>query len=285
MRPRPRAHWRGRQVELQGGVSLAAFEAGSRRPDAATVVLVHGLGHWTQAAWDFVGAALEPTHRIVAFDLPGFGASAKPDRAYPLHFFASALQAVVADFSLERFTLVGHSLGGLIAALYASAQPARVGLLALVDPAGFLRSPKLLARILGSDLLAGVLPHVRPSRRFVHKTFENAVYEPSSVEPWMHAQMWELARDAAMIRAFVRVYRDARPDFLDLPRLHASLARYRGPALIVWGKHDRYVPIRALEKARRVYPQAAVTVFERCGHCPNLEFPEALSARLIAAGA
>lgn len=279
-----RATWRRRDLALDGTVSIVAYEAGRSDADR-TIVFVHGLGQWTQAAWDYVAAALEPTHRIIALDLPGFGESSKPDRAYPLRFFRDALEAVVEAFALDRFSLAGHSLGGLVAASYAARQPSKVVLLALVAPAGFDRTRKLWLRILGSNLLESVVSRIRPSRRFVRDTLEKAVYDPASVDGWVHDELWRFAGDPGMIRAFARVYRDSLHDFAFIRRLHADLARYRGPALVVWGRDDRYVPIRALAAARAVYPHAEVVVFERCGHCPNIEFPEELAQRLVAAGA
>ena len=157
-----RATWRRSRPVVIGGGSLAVFEAGRGDPAAPVVLLVHGMGHWTQAAWDTLAGALEPTHRIVAFDLPGFGDSVKPRARYSLAFFVSALRAVVGSLELHHFALVGHSLGGMIAADYAARHPAEVRVLALIAPAGFLRTPKLLLRIAASPPLVWLLRRVRP---------------------------------------------------------------------------------------------------------------------------
>src|SRR6202043_1433177 len=70
--------WRATTVGA-AGVQLAVFEAGSTSPGAPAVVLLHGLGHWSDAAWSKLVPQLDPSCRYVAFDLPGFGASEKPD--------------------------------------------------------------------------------------------------------------------------------------------------------------------------------------------------------------
>jgi pimeloyl-ACP methyl ester carboxylesterase len=283
---RPRATWHtARRVRVDDTTELAVWEAGLTEAGVPVVLLVHGLGHWTQAAWDFVAAEFEATHRIVAFDLPGFGDSSKPDVVYDLDYFTRATRAVVETLALRDFALIGHSLGGLLAADYAGKYPGDLRFLALLDPAGFLRTPKLLLRVAGSRLVTGIIGRVRPTRAMVRSTFETGVYDRSSITDAMHARMFELSQDPAVMRTIARVYRDALQAFINLPALHAKFARFKGPVLLVWGRDDRYVPIKALENARRVYPQAEVEIYEHCGHIPNIEFPGRLSARLLAAGA
>ena len=284
--PAPRAHrapaWRERTVPFGSDIRIATFEAGRTDPEAPTLLLVHGLGHWTQACWDFTGAELEATHRLVAYDQPGFGRSSKPDRTYPLDFFVAALRHVVAAYELDHFALAGHSLGGLVSAEYAGSNPTGLRALCLIDPAGFLRTPKLLVRMVGSGPVTTLFRSIRPSKGFVRRTFETAVYDPSVLDESMHAEMFRLSQDPEMTRAFARVYRDALQSFLNLPALHAGFARWKGPTQLIWGREDKYVPIRALAGAQSVYPNAATKILERCGHCPAIEYPNVVADLLRA---
>lgn len=282
--PRPRAAWR-RDALAVDGIELAVFEAGRTDAAAPVVVCVHGMGHWTQAAWDFVAAELAPTHRIVGFDLPGFGDSAKPHVAYTLPFFARAVGAVVAARSSAPVALLGHSLGGLAAALYAASAPERVGLLGLVAPAGFLRTPALVLKIAGSRPMRAIARRLRPAPSFVRRTFRNAVFDPATVPADYLERAVALSRDPAMLFAFADVYANAMGEFVRLRDLHARLGAYAGPTLLIWGRDDRFVPVKGLEAARAVYPQARAIVLERCGHCPTIEAPDAVVAALRAAGA
>jgi pimeloyl-ACP methyl ester carboxylesterase len=81
------------------------------------------------------------------------------------------------------------------------------------------------------------------------------------------------------------VYAGAREEFVHFRELHARLARWAGPTLLLWGQQDRYVPVRAMRNARRVYPGAHCVVIERCGHCPNLEYPATVAQALRELGA
>jgi len=278
---RTRAAWRAGSVRTSDGFAIATFEAGRTDDAAPVIVCVHGMGHWTQAAWDFVAARFEATHRVVAFDLPGFGASEKPRIAYTLDFFERVLGEVIEARAPDaRVVLMGHSLGGLIAARYASQQPERVALLVLVDPAGFLRTPSLVLKVAGSKPVRALVARIRPSAAFVRRTFRNAVFDPATIPEDYLARAVELSRDRAVIFAFADVYANAMGAFIRLRDLHARLARYNGPTLLVWGRDDRFVPVRGLATARRVYPGAHERVIDACGHCPAIEHPAILAAAM-----
>jgi pimeloyl-ACP methyl ester carboxylesterase len=268
--------WRERRLTA-AGVGVVAYEAGSTAADAPALLLVHGLGHWTQAAWDVLVPLLDPALRIIAFDLPGFGASEKPDTRYDTQFFAAVLASVIDQTAPPKFVLCGHSLGGYIAATYAASHAERVERLILIAPAGFLRAARFLYALLGSQLARWLFTR-RPGRRFVDNTLDRSVFDPASVVPSIRAQAFAYACQFEVRRAFAGVYTGAIQDFRDAARVHARLATYAGPVLIIWGRHDQYIPIRALDVTRAVYPRADVVIAERSGHLPMVE-----EAPLIAA--
>ena len=189
------------------------------------------------------------------------------------------MSAVIEASGARDFALAGHSLGGLIAADYASEHSAAVKLLMLIDPAGFLRTPHLLLRIIASKPVSNLFT-IKPTRGFVRSQLERSVYNPRSLDEADIAKAYELADDPLMRRAFARVYSDALSQFLDLPALHARLGRYKGETSLIWGRNDQYIPVRALAQARKVYPHADVTVIDRCGHCPPIEYPGLVAERL-----
>lgn len=272
--------WTRRDVDLGDGVRVAVFEAGPLA--APPIVLLHGIGHWTQAAWDRMAPLLAGDYRLVALDLPGFGESSKPDVRYDLAFFTRVLGALVDRLPLVRFALVGNSLGGLIAASYAAEHPERVSVLALIAPAGFLRTPGVVTRVFALAPLLERL-RLRTPRWIVRRTIRAATHDPTVIGEDVYERAYVLTQDPLVRRAFGRVYAGARREVLDMRTLHARFAGYAGPALLFWGRHDRYLPVAGLERARRVYPQAAVTALEHCGHLPQVEDPHSVSEALRAA--
>ncbi len=271
--------WKRGEVELRGVGRVALFECGRADEDAPTALLIHGLGHWTQGAWNGIAARLSATHRILAFDLPGFGESDKPDVRYDFPFFVATVHGIVGALNLRNYTLMGHSLGGIIAADYASTYPEELCRLVLIAPAGFIRTPKIFVRIVAGEPVSRLFT-LRPSRRFVRRLLEQAFYDRDAITEEMYERAYELSQDPKVCRAFLRVYSGALRDFLDIPGFPARLARYAGPTLLVWGRQDEYIPIRALANARKIYPHAEMLVLENCGHCPNVEMPDPIVERM-----
>ncbi len=263
------AGWRERRI-VAAGLHIVAFEAGSSAPAARTLVLVHGLGHWTQAAWDTVVPLLDPDLRIIAFDLPGFGRSEKPNTRYDTAFFARVVTAVIDELAPASFVLCGHSLGGYIAATFAAANAGRVEALILIAPAGFLRAARFLYALLGSQLARWLFTR-RPGRSFVERTLDRSVVDPASIPAQIREAAFGFAADADVRRAFAGVYTGAIQDFRDAPAVAARLGGWTGRTLLIWGRHDRFIPIQALASTRSVYPQAETLVCERSGHLPMVE--------------
>ena len=272
--------WRERRVR-SAGASVAVYEAGGG-DGAPPVLLLHGLGHWADAAWRPLVSHLDGARRYVAVDLPGFGASDKPDVRYDAEYFRETVLDVADALDLDRFVLVGHSLGGFIAADVGATEPARVSHLALIAPAGFTRVPRhiaasLVARVLGTLVVGGV-----PSRRLVRRIVDRAVADRMAIDEATFERAYALACERGVRRAFVGVYAAATDVLTGRAALHARFARYAGPVFCAWGKQDRYIPVRALDAVVRVYPRASTLVLDGSAHLPMVEEPRALARALDA---
>ncbi|HTJ28359.1 MAG TPA: alpha/beta hydrolase [Candidatus Limnocylindria bacterium] len=261
------------------GASVATFETGSGEPGAPVVVLLHGLGQWTDAAWGRLVPELPSGIRYLGCDLPGFGASEKPPAPYDLPYFRRVLDDLVAAYELRRFALLGHSLGAFLAADYAAAHPERVERLALVAPAGFSRVPRHVVYALAGYFARWVFTH-RPSRRFVARTLARSVVDAASLDPALVERTYALAQEPGLRRAFAGVYAGALRTFADPRAVRTGFARYRGPVFCAWGARDRFIPVAGLQAVRAVYPHARTLVLGESGHLPMLEEPARLGAEL-----
>jgi len=117
------------EVRSHDGLRLAVDRSGHGEP----VLLVHGLG-FSRKRWSGSVNALEAGgYSAISYDMRGFGDSELPTTAYGMEELISDLGMVTSELGMERFHLVGHSLGGMYCQLYALANPERVRSLTLVS--------------------------------------------------------------------------------------------------------------------------------------------------------
>ena len=118
---------------------MPVLHIAAERGEGPTVLLLHGIAS-SSVTFHNVLPLLERTHRCIAIDLLGFGESPAPAWAnYTLADHAAAVERTVASLRLrEPFTVVGHSMGALIAARYAARKPRRVSGLVMVSPPIYL---------------------------------------------------------------------------------------------------------------------------------------------------
>jgi pimeloyl-ACP methyl ester carboxylesterase len=118
-------------LQLEDCMRLRILDWGG--PGATPVVLLHG-GGLTAHTWDLLCLTLRPGYRCIAPDLRGHGDSAwSPERRYRLEDHRGDLEGLVAEFGLDRFVLVGMSLGGAVAMTYAGRHADKLSALVLVD--------------------------------------------------------------------------------------------------------------------------------------------------------
>ena len=224
-----------------GSASIYYRVAGEGPP----VVLVHGLsgsGRW----WARNVPALAERFRVHVVDLIGFGRS-RDGSAFVLSEAAGRLAEWMGRLGIARASIVGHSMGGLIAADLAADFPERVERLVLVDAAAFSPGPDY------GQHAVGLLRWLR--------------YAPLGFLPVLLADAWRAGP--------ITLARAARE--LLATDLGPKLARVRAPTLIVWGEHDSVVPPAVGERLRAHLPGAELVVIPGAAHNPMWDRPEAFN--------
>lgn len=257
----------------QGGKEVTVFgqrihyvEAGSGAP----VVLLHGLGGST-LNWAFTVPALAAKHRVIVPDQIGHGQSAKPLINYRIGTYTDFLDKFLDELKVEKVTLVGNSMGGWIAALYALQHPARVERLVLVDAAGF-RPP----REFDLAALSGLNPSTRAGMKQLASMvfFNKALLTDAAIDLMLAQRM--AAGDGYTIQSLVESIHRGE-DMLD-----GKLSAVKAPTLIVWGRDDGLTPLaREGEQFKKELPAAQFVVFEQCGHVPQVEKAADFNAALL----
>jgi pimeloyl-ACP methyl ester carboxylesterase len=252
----------------RGKISVA--EAGAGDP----VLLLHGLGA-TKVSFLPTLAALAPSYRAIAVDLPGFGDSDKPLLArYDAGFFAEWMVSLLDALGLERADVVGNSMGGRVALELGLSYPDRVRRLALLAPSlAWLRSRPW------APFLRLVAPHlglIQPAPRVVVEGIVKRVV-PGSDEEWTAAGIDEFLRSYLTPRGRAAFYAAARNIYLEEPHgpngFWTRLPSLDVESLFVWGRRDSLVPISFEPHVRQAVP-SSVHLELPCGHVPQLEAPK-----------
>jgi len=248
------------------------------RGEGPAVLFIHGLTG-SHRNWAHLVHELEADHRMVAPDLWGHGASAKPMGDYSLGAHAGTMRDLLDELGIERVTLVGHSFGGGIAMQLCYLFPERVERLVLVASGGLGRSVSPLLRAATVPGAGWVLPFIASS--WVHGQGEAAGRvlghvgwraSPDVTEIW---RGFKSLADADTRRAFLATTRSVidpggqTVTARDSLRLDIDI-----PILVVWGTRDRMIPAWHATLAEKVFPGCRVELFEGAGHFPHLDEPE-----------
>jgi pimeloyl-ACP methyl ester carboxylesterase len=261
---------RSRFVEIEG-VRVHYQEAGD--VGAPAVVLIHGFCASNFVWNDALVPLAEAGFRVVAPDLVGFGFSGKPGGGeYTIEAQARILVGLLDALGIERAALVGSSYGGAVTAVCALDYPERVGRLVLVGAVSndeITRRPllRLAATPVVGELLA---PVMLDARRFMknrlRKTY--AAANGHLIDFARITAHQRPLRASATHRAILRTLRNWRA-----ARIEHEAARITQPTLLVWGAHDRDVPLRYGERLHELVAHSRLFVFPACGHLPQEERP------------
>jgi len=280
MQPWPALAPFGRTVKLlRGGLSVFVYDSGaSEKPP---LVLIHGLGDEADT-WRHVFAPLSERYRVVALDLPGFGRSEKPNRAYALSFLRDTVVDLLDTLKLSPATLMGSSLGAVIAQAVALAHPARVRELILLDGSITSRAQKVNPVILqmalpflGERMYSGLRGHPQAAYDSLRPYYANLDSLPEVDRQFLYQRVNERVWSDGQMRAFLSILRQLvfSAPFRQKAQ-ETQLAQLTTPTHAIWGELD---VINAVESGRAlvaVQKSARLTVLPGVGHLPQQEAPE-----------
>lgn len=263
-----------RRLEL-AGVSTAVLEGG----DGPPLLLLHGPGDLA-ITWMRVLPELVSSYRVVAPDLPGHGASGLPHDGLEADSVLAWLGALIEATCPSAPALVGHALGGAIAARFAVDRSGELSRLVLVDTLGLARfRPALRPGLALVSFLA------RPTPRTQNALIRQCVADLDGLREELGAP-WELYAahrlDLARTPVQKAALRSLMPRFGAPAIPPASLARISVPTTLIQGRHDRMTRLRAARAASARFGWR-LDLIEDAGADPAFEQPEAFVGALRAA--
>ena len=248
--------------------------------DGPPVLLLHGVGRSLED-WQDAHDLLAADHRVISSDHPGFGLSPRGRVRPSLSFYASAAAAVLDAVGEERpVHVMGNSLGGAVAMMFAAEYPQRTASLVLVNSAGFGREARLSLR----PVVLSMATHLpRVGARFRARAREAGAeanrrlfFDPVHATEARARHAAQVGRQPGHLGTFAAVtlglglpyagvYRRWRAELLE------RLAATGLPTLVVWGDEDRILPYTHFEAAVLALPDAERHVFSQTGHMPQIE--------------
>jgi pimeloyl-ACP methyl ester carboxylesterase len=253
------------------GVETAILEAG----DGPPLVLLHGGIECGGAYWAPVIARLAERHRVVVPDVPGLGESAPVDRLTD-DTFAAWFTGVLEQTHVAQPALVAHSLLGSTAARFAARRGDHLRALVVYGAPGVgpYRMPMRLRYV---AIRFGIRPSARNAERFDRFALLDLDANRRRDPQWF-AAFDAYARSQATVRHVKRTMsRLIAGETKQIP--DADLHRIAVPTTLLWGRHDRMVPLALAQGAaeRLGWP---LHVVERAAHAPHIEQPEAFVDKL-----
>ena len=246
--------------------------------EGPAIALIHGVTSHSGVWSEFVEDVVDAGYTVIAPDLFGHGASAKPKGDYSLGAFASGVRDLLGMLGFESATVVGHSLGGGIALQLAYQFPEYCERLALISSGGLGRevSPLLRAATLpGAELVMPLIirdwavragssvaallgrfgVHLRPDLEEMGRGYASLV-ESDAQGAFLHTLRAVIDAGGQKVSAMDRLY----------------LAE-RMPVLIIWGERDPIIPVEHGRAAHAAIPHSRLVEIPGAGHWPQLDQP------------
>ncbi|MHB9849260.1 alpha/beta fold hydrolase [Streptomyces sp. Tue6028] len=247
------------QLEVDGA-ALTYDDEGPRDGDGVPLVFVHG---WTanRHRWDHQVAHFSESRRVIRLDLRGHGESSGAG-VRTIAELAKDVLALLDHLKVERFVLIGHSMGGMISQTIALSHPERVERMVLVNSISRMTYSRGRGLLMAASTLA-------PFKLFIAANIQRAFapgHPREEIREYVRAS-GDTPREVVMtlygaMRAF---------DVLD------RVGEIRTPTLMVHGYHDIQLPVSQMLRMAKAYPDAVVRIVD-AGHELPVEKPEELTA-------
>jgi pimeloyl-ACP methyl ester carboxylesterase len=217
--------------------------------------------------------------RVLRYDLFGRGFSDRPAARYNIDLFLDQLSGLLDALRFTRpVSLIGLSLGGIIASTYAVKHPERVSKLVLIDPAGARPiSFSLVQQVAKLPIIAESILSLVRSETLV-KSASKDFFDPALVDHFMSRYLVQL-QYKGFRRAVLSTIRDGMlGSFIDT---YTALGNLDKRIMLLWGRNDMTVPFEHSIDLRAALPNVDFHVFENCGHIPHYEKPDQVNPLLL----
>lgn len=280
MQPWPGLEAYGKKIHLPSlSLDLFCFEAGD--PQKPALVMIHGLGDEADT-WRHVILPLSERFHVLAIDLPGFGRSDKPARDYTPDFMQGAILAFMDAMDITHATLMGSSLGAILAHGLALIHPERVSDLILADGA-LLQQQAMGDRglqwmrvpLLGEWLYTRLRKNPQAAFDSLRSVYRDLDSLPKADRDFLFTRVNRRVWSDGQRRAYFSTLRKLTPWVKNAQTgLEKQLAALQTPTLVMRGEADLLFPAENAAAVVQTQPSSTLVTLPGAGHLPQQEVPE-----------
>jgi len=274
------SHWQHSRISepiFNGEVHV--IEAGKKHQKS--IILVHGLGDSGLRDWVDIIPQLEADYHIIALDLPGFGESDPTSLQLAPQRYAKLLKWLIPQFSSQKVTVLGHSMGGAISLRFASEFPEMVERLIMVDTAGVLQRSVYVRHMTQMPARYEWLAKYQRRFNFVDTAVSRFNRFINRVSGTVLTQLDKLPDPT---RVLIQNEYAQKYVYKDRPTLNAAIGLINEdfsqaidklliPTHIIWGEFDQVAPLRTGELLQFHLENAELNVIQDAGHVPMKDKP------------
>lgn len=247
------------------------------KEDPLPIILIHGTSA-SLHTWDGWTEALATHHRVIRFDMQGFGLTGPhPEGKYQIEDFADTLVKLMDKMGIDNAIVAGNSLGGYVAWSAALLYPERIEKLVLVDSSGLpfqSKSVPIGFRIYSSSILKSLFGNILP-RSLVKSSLENVYGDPDKISEDLVDRYFELTTREGNRDALAKRFLETKAG-----QFAKRVSELTQPTLIIWGELDRLIPIDVGQGFHKQIANSQLITFSDLGHVPHEEDPLATVAEV-----
>ncbi|MFR9620362.1 MAG: alpha/beta hydrolase [Rikenellaceae bacterium] len=257
---------------MAGDIALHICDSEGGEGVEKCVVLLHGYME-SMLVWDEFAALLYKQVRVVTLDLPGHGISVVEGEEHSMEFLADTVAAALTNLGIERCTLVGHSMGGYVAAAFAQRHEAMLDALVMFSSRPVADSAEK------RDNRQREIELVRAGKReLIAKRASSAGFAAHN-----RARMSDAIADLYEIALLTE--EDGvvaiQNGMMNRPDRTQVLGNLSCPVAFIFGRYDDYIPVEAAQQTLDAIPSAEVVWLERAGHMGFFEEPQLCAEQIV----
>ena len=252
------------------------------RPGTGTPLLfIHGIAESLEF-WDRQLEVGIGQHRLLAFDLPGHGLSDLGDQPFDADKFASVSLSLADALGLDRFYVVGNSMGAATAVRMAAAAPERAAGIVLANAATLGREVFMPFRIMTLPLIGELM--TKPGKAAVEQQLKSLFHDPAvvtdAIRETVSRNLAKPGGQQALLNSLRRMTSFGGQKTEVWERTRSLLKTLSLPVLFIHGKQDAVVPAQQSIDAEAITTGSKLMLFNDCGHTPQFEKPEIFNQAL-----